>query len=341
MQRISWTRTAKIVGIGMLLLALPILAACGGGEEEPTPTPTPTSPAEVSEFEVVQEAVADYLADKVGGTNGGNIKATDLYGLINDGDPDTTPYIASVRSAADYAKGHIPGAVNIAFGDLTTLPQDEDIVAYCYTGQTASMATALLGTMGYDVQNLLHGMGSWTTDADVYVTRFNAATDQNAYTTETTANPATGGNDYPEIDNTTSNDDDEIIEAAVATVTPQYITASSLYALLNDGDPDTNPFILSCRSATDYAAGHIPGAVNIGLGDLADNLDKLPSDETIVAYCYTGHTASQVTALLNMLGYDAQNLKFGFCSWSDTAANCFDAETAANDYGYVTGTSPE
>jgi rhodanese-related sulfurtransferase len=332
MRGTSWARAAKLLGIALVLLALPVLGACGGGEgAKPTATPAP----QVNEFDVVQDAVADYLADMVAKKNGTNLAAADLYALLNDGDDSNDPYIVSLRSAADYAKGHIPGAVNIAFGELTTLPKDEDILAYCYTGQTASMATAILGTLGYDVQNLLHGMSSWTTDANIYVSRFDAATAQSDYDVETTANDATGTYDYPDIDNTAASGDAAILEAAAKSVSPKYITNSELYGFINDGDDDTTPFIIDLRASADYDAGHVPGAVNMGIGSLADNLDKLPTDKTIVAYCYTGHTAGQATAVLNMLGYDAKSLKFGFCSWSSTATKCFDASTVT---GYPTAT---
>ena len=86
-----------------------------------------------------------------------------------------------------------------------------------------------------------------------------------------------------------------------------------------------------CRSAADYAAGHIPGAINIGIGSLLDNLDKIDPDAPVYVYCYTGHTAAQEAALLQVLGYEAYSLKFGMCSWSsDPAVNmgkCFDAST--------------
>jgi rhodanese-related sulfurtransferase len=332
MRGTSWARAAKLLGIALVLLALPVLGACGGGEgAKPTATPAP----QVNEFDVVQDAVADYLADMVAKKNGTNLAAADLYALLNDGDDSNDPYIVSLRSAADYAKGHIPGAVNIAFGELTTLPKSEDILAYCYTGQTASMATAILGTLGYDVQNLLHGMSSWTTDANIYVSRFDAATAQSDYDVETTANDATGTYDYPDIDNTAASGDAAILEAAAKSVSPKYITNSELYGFINDGDDDTTPFIIDLRASADYDAGHVPGAVNMGIGSLADNLDKLPTDKTIVAYCYTGHTAGQATAVLNMLGYDAKSLKFGFCSWSSTATKCFDASTVT---GYPTAT---
>ena len=318
-----WPNTVATIVLLVMLVTLPLLSACGGEETTPTTTtPTTTTPVteEESEFDVVQDAVAAYLLNKAG-----NMKASDLHMNIAEGD---APYIVSVRSAENYAAGHIPGAVNIAFSKLTTLPEDEEILVYCYTGQSASMAAAILGVLGYDVQNLLHGMSSWSTDPDVYVKRFNPDAHQGDYEVETTANAATKTYSFPELENTTSTDSDDIITAAAETVSPKYITAADLNMKIAEDEDMT---ILSIRSADHYTVGHIPGAINIGLGGLAENLDKLDPDAPVYVYCYTGHSAAQAVALLNMLGYDAYSVKFGMCSWTaDTAVNagkCFDATT--------------
>ena len=101
------------------------------------------------------------------------------------------------------------------------------------------------------------------------------------------------------------------------------ITAEAVYENLNDGDDSNDPFILSICKPEDYQAGHVPGAVNIGAGALfsEENLAKLPPDKQIVVYCYTGQTAGQVVAALNMLGYDAYSLKFGVASWAIREGN--------------------
>jgi rhodanese-related sulfurtransferase len=187
----------------------------------------------------------------------------------------------------------------------------------------------LLGVLEYDVQNLLHGMCAWSNDEAVTGTGcFDASRDQGDYTVETTANTVTTSYDYPELENTTSNDEDTIILEAVKAVSPKYILASDLNLKIAEDEDMT---IISCRSATDYAAGHIPGAINIGIADLIDNLDKIDPDSPVYVYCYTGHTAGQAASLLNLLGYDAYSVKFGMCSWSsDPAVNmnkCFDAST--------------
>ncbi|MFC1926137.1 rhodanese-like domain-containing protein [Chloroflexota bacterium] len=331
----SWPGMVTVVMLLALLAALPLLSACSGDEDTTTPAPTkaptaqptaaptatpaPTAAA-VEEFDIVLAAATSYMGDRAG-----NMKASDLHMRIAD---DDAPYIVSIRSADHYAAGHIPGAVNITFGELTTLPKDEEILIYCYTGQSGSMAAALLGVLGYDVQNLKHGMSSWSTDPDVYISRFNPETAQNDYAVETTANSVTTTYDFPVLENTTSADADVIVEAAVAAVTPKYTTAGDLKLKIAEEEDMT---IVSIRSADHYAAGHVPGAINIPFATLMDNLDKIDPDSPVYVYCYTGHSSAQATALLNMLGYDAYSMKFGMCSWTpDTTVNmgaCFDAST--------------
>jgi rhodanese-related sulfurtransferase len=322
----TWQNLLISLLLLLVLTVTPILTACGGDEngteETTTTTTTTTTQTEVDEFKVVQAAVSDYMTHRAG-----NMKASDLQMRIAEGD---APYIVSLRSAEDYAKGHIPGAVNMKFSDLFTLPKDEEILVYCYTGQSGSFAAATLGVLGYDIQNLRHGMASWTDDPNVYVRRFDPATSQGNYDVETTPNTP-GTYSYPKLENTTSNDEDAIILAAAKTVTPQYITAADLNMKIAEGEDMT---ILSVRSAEQYAKGHIPGAINIGMDDLASNLNKLDPDKPVYVYCYTGHNAGQAAAVLQMLGYDAYSLAYGMCSWSSdpevNAGSCFDPSTAAS-----------
>ena len=76
---------------------------------------------------------------------------------------------------------------------------------------------------------------------------------------------------------------------------------------------------------------------------LLSELKKIAPDAEVVVYCYTGHTGGIATTVLNMLGYDAVNLKWGMCSWtSDTdvlATTCF-SDASAHDFAFNTGTTP-
>jgi rhodanese-related sulfurtransferase len=98
------------------------------------------------------------------------------------------------------------------------------------------------------------------------------------------------------------------------------ITADELWAELNDGDP-TQPYVISVRSlADDTARGYIPGAHHWDPADLIRHRDELPRDKKIVIYCYTGQSSAACTAYLNLVGFDAYNLRWGLCSWTaDTA----------------------
>ena len=91
-----------------------------------------------------------------------------------------------------------------------------------------------------------------------------------------------------------------------------YITPKELNKKIQSNDIE-DLFLLDIRKKEDYTKGHIPGSTNIFWLDLlkSENIAKLPKDKTIVLICYVGHTASQAMALLGLLGYKINVLKFG------------------------------
>jgi rhodanese-related sulfurtransferase len=131
------------------------------------------------------------------------LTAADLFENLNDGDTENDPYIISIRSEEDYAKGHIPGAVNMSVKELftadrlATIPSDRDVVVVCYTGQTAGQATSALNMLGYEAYSLLHGMSSWTSDPEVFVKRFNPDTHTSDYIIDTEAHEPGGPYELP------------------------------------------------------------------------------------------------------------------------------------------------
>jgi rhodanese-related sulfurtransferase len=97
-------------------------------------------------------------------------------------------------------------------------------------------------------------------------------------------------------------------------------------------------FILDIRQADVYAKGHVKGAVNAPWGTaISDSLGKLPKDKTIMVYCYTGQTAGQTVALLNMAGFTAKSVNLGWDLGISKVEGVADVtETTANDFGTVT-----
>ncbi len=94
------------------------------------------------------------------------------------------------------------------------------------------------------------------------------------------------------------------------------VWADKLAADVQNGKPMA---IVDVRSATEYASGHIPGAISIPLAALflPDGLAKLPTDGTpIVLVCATGHMGSMALGGLAALGYDAYVLRFSMAAWT-------------------------
>jgi rhodanese-related sulfurtransferase len=257
------------------------------------------------------------------------ISADALFENLNDGDTSNDPFIVSVRAPDAYEMGHIPGAINIPWKQiaksesLALLPTDQPIVVYCYTGHTGQISATVLKLLGYDVQNLKFGMMGWTQNDEVLgTTRFGPDTDQRDYPLETEANEATETYDYPEVA-TGEEDAFEIVRVAAdnwlnsdsSPISP----ADAIFENLSDGDDSNNPVILSVRSPDHYALGHIAGAINTPWNQVAkpENLAKLPADEPIAAYCYTGHTGQVATTVLGVMGYDVTNIKYGMMGWTE------------------------
>jgi rhodanese-related sulfurtransferase len=84
--------------------------------------------------------------------------------------------IVDVRSAADYAKGHIPGAVNVPWEkhdsfdgpDLVfpELRKDGFNYVYCYTGlcNLSQKAAKKFASLGYPVKEIVGGYEEWVAE---------------------------------------------------------------------------------------------------------------------------------------------------------------------------------
>jgi rhodanese-related sulfurtransferase/DNA-binding HxlR family transcriptional regulator len=75
--------------------------------------------------------------------------------------------------------------------------------------------------------------------------------------------------------------------------------------------------VLDVRPPEEYAAGHVPGAINIPLKELEKHLKQLDSDHEIVAYCRGPHCvlAFDAVARLREKGIKARRLEDGFPEW--------------------------
>jgi hydroxyacylglutathione hydrolase len=92
-------------------------------------------------------------------------------------------------------------------------------------------------------------------------------------------------------------------------------TAAGLYEKLKE---KRDMFLLDVREKDEYASGHIPGAVNIHVGELEGRLQEVPSNLPVVSICSVGHRAGLGVSVLKRHGYDLVfNLLGGTTAWRE------------------------
>lgn len=103
---------------------------------------------------VVTEAVESYF-DFVD-ANGGTIAAEQI-----PAEDYPKLFVLDVRDAAQFAKEHVPGAVNIewrqVFAQRSRLPRDKTVLVYCNTSSFAAQVAMALRLDGFENVRVLYG----------------------------------------------------------------------------------------------------------------------------------------------------------------------------------------
>lgn len=75
--------------------------------------------------------------------------------------------------------------------------------------------------------------------------------------------------------------------------------------------------LLDVRPAEEYAAGHLPGALNVPIAKLKSYLSKLPRRKEVVAYCRGPYCLMSFEAVqtLRERGFKAKRLQDGYPEW--------------------------
>lgn len=93
---------------------------------------------------------------------------------------------------------------------------------------------------------------------------------------------------------------------------------SSLYEINEIVQGKKSGYIVDVRDTGSYAAGHIPGAVNIPDGKVEKD-NQLPKDEVIFVYCYNPYCslATYVAHEWSKKGHKVKEIKGGFKAWEE------------------------
>lgn len=63
-----------------------------------------------------------------------------------------------------------------------------------------------------------------------------------------------------------------------------------------------NPLLVDVRTPDEFAAGSVPGAINIPLQDIQNRIDEFKTDQPIIVFCRSGARSGQAASLLHAAG---------------------------------------
>ena len=83
---------------------------------------------------------------------------------------------------------------------------------------------------------------------------------------------------------------------------------------------DSSVVVLDVRTASEFAEGHIQGAILMDQGQ-SDFIEKaratLPIDKNLAIYCRSGRRSANAAGKLADVGYKCVNLKGGIIAWKE------------------------
>ncbi len=253
--------------------------------------------AVVEEFSL-ETYLADYIAALPNTFNA--IRVPDLAAELDSG---AELLLVDVRTPDEYGEGFIEGAINIPLNELTLhldmLPNlDQAIVVYCGSGHRSALAMTALNLLGYsNVRSMLSGVNAWT----------GAGLPLSQEAVEAPVGTA------PEFDPAVF----EAVDAYMTAIPAGYYTVRA--ADLSTELIENPPVLIDVRTDSEWAEGHIEGAIHISLRDLFTLRDQWPQDPTtpIVIYDNPTHRSSIAMTVLRMLGYEnVRVLAGGVGAWT-------------------------
>lgn len=273
------------------------VAACGDDDESaPTAAPATATPTTVA-FDLVG-AVDAYAAAIPEGFNAvGDITA------FKDAIAVGGALVVDVREVAEYEEGHIEGAINIPLRTLSQnldkIPTDRQVFVYCKSGHRAGMALSSLGMLGYDnVLAFPPGYAGWT----------------NAGEPVTTAVPTIMTYTVPDIPAPLF----AAVDSFLTTIPEGWFSAGDVTKVKDA--VDAGAFLLDVRQPGEYADGHLPGAMNVPLRELASEYESIPTDVTVITYCKSGHRQAMSLPMLHVLGIaTAKGFPGSYLAWTEAA----------------------
>ncbi|AMV70559.1 hypothetical protein JCM30471_25530 [Desulfuromonas carbonis] len=293
-----------------------------GKQTDGTAFPVENTTATLEALRDPTAAISDYFA------------STDELATELAANPATTKII-DIRSAALYAAGHIPGAINVSANALTVdradgvqrlLPSQAEFIALAnslgivdgdrvivYDADSSSSAARVAWSFvyyGHDARALDGGYKKWTGESK---------------STETTVNTPVATSSFTIVGN----------DGSLALAADVLAAISDPAAVINDTRQATE-YLQSVPRTDGLNPGHVPGAIWLEWSDLltydaatgakvlkdADSLfyqflaAGITPDKRVITYCQSGYRSGFSALVLKSLGYpEVQNYDGSWREW--------------------------
>lgn len=291
------------------------------------------------------------------------IKNTDVY---KNGDEYI---IVDLRRKDDYEAGHINSAYNLDKKDVIDFLKTKrkansakKVVFVCYTGQKAAYVTGITRYAGFDnTYVMLFGMAGWNSEFSTPLKKAFGNLNDKSLLEIAKGEHKTDGEHHAEVEHEKEVKVDytkfpkvgtgkftEVVEKRAKQLLslkrPEFLLKKDeLFGALKKDKNAYYPLAYMNKKQFDFA--HIDNAHQFTTRkDLspAAKLGELPTGKPIVVYCKTGHTASNATAYLKMIGYDAHSLILGSSAfmhkmWSEQGWQVKDVSALISELPVVRG----
>lgn len=71
---------------------------------------------------------------------------------------------------------------------------------------------------------------------------------------------------------------------------------------------DERATLLDVRTPGEFASGHVEGAVNVPVDEVATRLSEIPRDAPVVVYCRSGARSARAASALHEAGYEVHDV---------------------------------
>ncbi|WP_366922533.1 hypothetical protein MFMK1_002995 [Metallumcola ferriviriculae] len=299
----------------VLIFSISLVVGCGGqGQLAETPekpqveqaAPKEDTGSKVDAQQVILDAATKYYEKMPSHIY--KITSDEVKDLLDSGTLEDY-LVLDITGHDHYAEGHIQGAIDIPFAELgqnldliaTNAKGKKAVLVVCWTGQTAGQTVAVLNMLGINARSINLGMElGWKAKNYPMV--------QDAVELKA-AEAYDWGDKLP-------------VKEAVEKYFDK-MPSNGMFKSYKISEPDLkdqlekNPekfVMIDIRGHEEYAKGTVTGAIDIPFKEVSKHfaeITEMAKGKTAVVACYTGQTAGQTDAVLNLIGIKTVSLNRG------------------------------